>query len=96
MMGLTCVSTDCAGSDEYIVDGENGRLVKVGDAENMANVLIDVLSNDEKSKVLGQNSKKASAEFEKNHVLKLWENVLDWGVWNDNGTIEKGNSYIAW
>lgn len=77
MMGLTCVSTDCAGSDEYIVDGENGRLVKVGDAENMAKALIEVLSDDEKAKALGQKAKISSAEFEKSNVLKLWENVLD-------------------
>ena len=30
MMGLPCISTYCAGSDEVIVDGENGLLVPVG------------------------------------------------------------------
>ena len=77
MMGLPCVSTDCAGSDEYIVDGENGRLVKVGNADEMAAALIDVLKDEEKTKLLAKNAKISSAEFEKDHVLKLWEKVID-------------------
>ena len=77
MMGLPCVSTDCAGSDEYIVDGENGRLVKVGNADEMAAALIDVLKDEEKTKLLAKNAKISSAEFEKDYVLKLWEKVID-------------------
>lgn len=77
MMGLPCVSTDCAGSDEYITDKHNGRLVKVGNADEMADVLKEMLSNGEDTLELGKNAEIYSAKFAKENVLNLWEKVID-------------------
>ncbi|HHU55793.1 MAG TPA: glycosyltransferase family 4 protein [Acholeplasmataceae bacterium] len=38
-MGLPCISTDYAGSNEIIVDGENGLLVSISSEEKLAEAM---------------------------------------------------------
>ena len=45
--GCPVVSTRCGGPEDYVKDGYNGYLVDVGDAEGMAERLIQLLSFDD-------------------------------------------------
>ena len=45
-MGFPVISTNCAGSDEYINDGENGLLIPVNDEIAMANALNRMIENE--------------------------------------------------
>ena len=76
MMGLPCISTDCAGSDEYINNYENGLLVPIGDKDALASAMLEVLENKELSSRLGNNARKASATFAKDNVLNRWFELI--------------------
>ena len=47
--GCPVVTTRCGGPEDYIKDGHNGFLANVGDAQDMAEKMIRVLSMDEQS-----------------------------------------------
>jgi glycosyltransferase involved in cell wall biosynthesis len=51
--GLPVVATRVGGASEAVIDGETGYLVRKGDAQEMANRLIDLLSNPVKCRAMG-------------------------------------------
>ena len=51
------VSTKAGGIPEVITDREQGRLVEIGDADQLARVLNDVLSNVDERQRLGQQAR---------------------------------------
>lgn len=77
MLGIPCVSTDCAGADEYIEPGSNGYLVPVGDVNKMTQALKDILSYPEKAEKMGQMAKKMSVRFSEQTVLKKWYEAIE-------------------
>ena len=76
MMGIPCISTDCAGADEFINNDENGLLVQVGNECDLYNTMKKVLSDDLLRIKLAKNAKINSTSFEKDYVLKQWMNVI--------------------
>ena len=77
MMGLPCISTSCAGSDEIILDQDNGILVPIGNRYAMAKAIISLLSNDELSKRLAGSAKKKSKIFSSEIVLQKWLEYIE-------------------
>lgn len=77
MMGLPCISTNCAGSDEIILNQDNGILVPIGNRHAMAEAIILLLNNDELSKRLGINAKKKSKIFSSELVLQKWLEYIE-------------------
>lgn len=77
MMGLPCISTRCAGSDEYIADGENGLLVDIGSREQLAVAINKMLSDRDAALMMGKAAKESSKMFEKSYVVELWHNVIE-------------------
>ncbi|MFC1894503.1 glycosyltransferase family 4 protein [Candidatus Dependentiae bacterium] len=45
--GIPVVSTDCGGTKDYVVNGENGYLVKINDVENMTQKTLKILNSAE-------------------------------------------------
>ena len=43
--GVPVVSTRCGGPEDFIIDGETGLLVPVGDAHKMADAIISLLED---------------------------------------------------
>lgn len=77
MMGLACISTAWAGSDEVILNMQNGLLVPVG-SENSLTEAIDLLVRDRKLALrLGQHAQLSTARFNSADVLKSWRSVID-------------------
>lgn len=74
-IGLPCVSTDCkTGPKDLIDDGVNGYLVKCGDAEAMAEKIIEVFEkSSEEQKEMGQRARQKIINFcgENNSLDKL-------------------------
>ena len=56
--GIPAVGTDSGGVTEVIKHGENGFLVPVGDAEELAERIEELLADDEKRKAFGEHAKK--------------------------------------
>lgn len=79
MMGLPCISTDCAGSDEYIENGENGLLVPVKSKTDMVSAIFEVLENDELRMKLKNNAINKAAEYKKEKVMKIWNALIENG-----------------
>lgn len=77
MMGLACVSTNCAGSDEAITDGENGLLVEVGNAKQMEKALERLISDEELRIRLGENAKESAKYYYVDNVIDMWRDVIE-------------------
>lgn len=56
-VGLPVVGTRVDGLSEIINDGVTGYLLPVGDSHGLANALIDLLSNEEKRRTVGEKGK---------------------------------------
>lgn len=56
--GLPVVGTRVDGLSEIIEDGVTGYILQVGDSQGLANVLIELISNAEKIKTMGEKEEK--------------------------------------
>ncbi len=77
MMGHVCVSTNCAGSDEVIENGQNGLLVDVGNAKQMEEALEKLITDDELRIRLGKNARESAKAFYVDNVIGMWRKVIE-------------------
>ena len=77
MMGLPCISTNCAGSDEYIKDGVNGLLVPVGDKGKMARAIERLIEDDVLRTSIGKAGKKSVEQCDSQIVMKKWCETIE-------------------
>ena len=77
MMGLPVISTDCAGSDEVIRNGENGLLIPVGDQKALENALEQLIADQTFSARLGQTAKEDSAQYAVDSVIAQWREAIE-------------------
>lgn len=77
MLGMPCISTNCAGSDEIIRDGENGLLIPVGNAEKLSDALDRLLGDKELQDKLGENARETASTYETYNVIGNWREVLE-------------------
>jgi len=76
-LGLPCISTDVYGVDELFEDGRNGISVPKGDANALFQAIVDLFSDSEKSKELGENARKRiSSTFNTNLMIKQVEEIF--------------------
>jgi glycosyltransferase involved in cell wall biosynthesis len=61
--GRPVVSTACGGPSTTVLDGETGRLVPVGDAEALADAMLEVLSAPERSDAMGGAGRERVEEY---------------------------------
>ncbi len=77
--GLPCVSTDCdTGPEDLITDGENGYLVQLGDADALAERLIQIIEMpSSKRKAIGEKAKQTmNNNFNVEAVAEKWEALM--------------------
>jgi glycosyltransferase involved in cell wall biosynthesis len=79
--GLPVVATDVGGVREAIIEGETGYIVKSSDVVQMAARIIQVLSDDEKARMMGARGKaivseKFSSEHHLQNTLELYDELL--------------------
>ena len=55
--GVPVVAFACGGIPEVLVDGRDGYIVSVGDYKGMADRLLEIISDEEKRKKMGQNGR---------------------------------------
>ena len=77
MMGLPCISTACAGSDEMIVDGENGLLVPVRDTAALSEAMLRIIEDDKGAKILRKNAKASLEQCKVDKIIKQWSDVIE-------------------
>ena len=76
MMGHSCISTSCNGSDELIEDGINGLLVPVGDADALCTAMCRLSDDSELRKKLGKAAAISAEKWSTEQVVRLWEKIL--------------------
>ncbi len=76
-MGLPVISTDCAGSDEVIRNGENGLLVPVGDEDAMTAAIKKLLCDGELRRRLSSNAAESAKKFNADEILEKWSKALE-------------------
>ena len=77
MMGFACISTNCAGADEYIKTGENGIVVPVGNEDELEKAILFMMENDEKRTNMGLAAKESAKKFCSENVLEIWHSIID-------------------
>lgn len=76
MMGLPCISTNCAGSDEYIKNGVNGFIVPVNDIEKLQKAMKQILSDNMLKEKFSKQAKISSKKFTEKNVFFQWQQVI--------------------
>ena len=77
MIGLPCISTDCAGSDEIIKDMENGLLVPAGDEVALAEAISRLADDEELRNRLAGNGRRTSERFRTDTVISQWIELIE-------------------
>lgn len=76
IMGLPVVATNCAGTDEVIVNGENGIIVPTGNKEELSKAMKTILEDADLRKKLANNAKQKAWVFSTDIVLQKWDEVI--------------------
>lgn len=76
MMGIPCISTDCAGSDEYIVNGKTGILVPTNDEDRLYIAMKDMIENPALRKQISFEAKKYVEKCKVDNVIGQWNKIL--------------------
>ena len=76
--GLPIGAFNCdTGPAEIVVDGVNGLLVKVGEAEQLASCLSSIIDiSDEKYGIMSSNAIESSQRFSVKEITKLWVSII--------------------
>lgn len=80
VLGMPCISTDCAGSDEVVQSEYNGLLVPVGDMTALAEAMGRMLSDEELKKRLGKAAKITTRSYRTENVISKWREILERGI----------------
>ena len=71
--GLPIVSFACqCGPKDIVEDGETGYLVPEGNVEQLAERLVNVMTNETLRKAMGRRAKEASYRYDEDRVMKQW------------------------
>lgn len=77
LMGIPSISTNCAGSNEVIINGENGLLVPIGEEEPLAKAIITLIENEDLRVKLSNNTVKLKEEFSLDKIMYKWVKAIE-------------------
>jgi GalNAc-alpha-(1->4)-GalNAc-alpha-(1->3)-diNAcBac-PP-undecaprenol alpha-1,4-N-acetyl-D-galactosaminyltransferase len=77
MMGLPIISTNCAGANEIISNNQNGLLVELGDCNQLAQAMIQLINDKKVAKILGEKGKKAVEYMKTENIITNWEQTIE-------------------
>lgn len=76
VIGLPCISTDCAGANEIIKDHISGIVTPVGDPRALSEAMDELLGDKEKSKLYAKQCMEDCKKFTSETVLRQWEDAI--------------------
>jgi len=77
MMGLPCISTNCAGSNEVIKHEKNGLLVTIGSEEELSKAMKIIIQDPELAKRIRHNSLLSATVYDSKRVIKVWDDIIN-------------------
>lgn len=75
-VGLPIITTKVSGTEDIIINGENGFLLERNDVIGMERAMRNLMSDDNLRKKMGDNNKTKSDLFYVDNIFKQWEKVL--------------------
>ena len=76
--GLTCIAFDCPnGPQEIIKNGKDGFLIKVGNTEEYAERLLELMHNSQLLYSMRKTAYKNIQRFSQNKVMEQWESLFN-------------------
>ena len=77
MMGIPCISTNCAGSDEVIENMKNGILVPVGDEHRLAEAMSTIADDPVMGEAFAKAGREVSERFRAETVIRQWIDLIE-------------------
>ena len=78
MMGLPCISTDCAGTDEIIDNGESGFIVKRGDIPALIEAMNTIIDDREiAERFSAEAHQRTLARFNADVICNKWKRIIE-------------------
>lgn len=77
MIGLPCITTQYAGSEELISDRVNGLTVQCNNLQELVEAIRAVLRNPNLAKKLGKAAKESVTSYQTTVVLKEWDKLIN-------------------
>jgi glycosyltransferase involved in cell wall biosynthesis len=76
-MGAPVISADCPhGPSEIIADNQDGRLVPVGDVEQLAASIADLIKSPARREELGAQAQRVRTRYHQDTIMALWESIV--------------------
>ena len=75
-IGLPCITTNCAGSDDAIQDGVNGLIVPIRDQKAMEDAMRKLIENPEQAIEMGKKARTSMTRYKVESVIDQWEKLL--------------------
>ncbi|MGC2397998.1 MAG: glycosyltransferase, partial [Rhodomicrobium sp.] len=76
-MGAAVISADCPhGPSEIIADNQDGRLVPVGDVEQLAASIADLIKSPARREELGAQAQRVRTRYHQDAIMALWESIV--------------------
>jgi glycosyltransferase involved in cell wall biosynthesis len=76
-MGAPVISTDCPhGPSEIITDKLDGRLVAVGDVEQLATAIAELIDSPSRREKLGLQAQSVRMRYRQEPIMALWEKLM--------------------
>lgn len=76
MMGLPCITTDCAGATEAVEDGVDGIIIPVRDRKKMSEAMEKMISDASLRDQFSEKAVEHSKLFKTDRVVDKWEELL--------------------
>lgn len=76
VMGLPCISTNCAGADEYIINEYNGLVTKTGDCFELAEAMSRFIEDSILRKNCAKNASKIESVVGLDAAMRQWREVI--------------------
>ncbi len=76
MMGLPCVTTDCAGATDAVENGVDGIIVPIRDRKKLAAAMEKLISDENMRNQFSQKAIEHSKKFSVDNVVNQWEDII--------------------
>ena len=77
MMGFPCITTDCEGSTDVIVNGENGLMIHRGSQQELTQALLRYAEDPDFREKMGLGAKATAQSFRKEAVAEKWSELIE-------------------
>lgn len=77
MMGIPCISTDCAGSNEVIENSISGLLTKIGNETQLSQAICTLIKDKGYAEKIAEQGMKSVEFMNLNNILGTWISVIE-------------------